>query len=279
MKILVAGRSGQLAGALASLRPSEVVALGRPAFDIVDAASVAQAVDVHAPDLIVNAAGYTAVDRAENERDAAFAVNADGARNLASEARRHGVPLIHISTDYVFGGAGTRPWREDDPVVPQGVYAKSKLAGEEAVRAETPRHVILRTSWVFAGRGNNFVRAMLRLGRTQPQVRVVDDQWGCPTPAGDLARVVLEIAARPGPFGTYHYCGDGAVTWHGFATEIFARARLPAALVPVSTAQYGAPAPRPAYSVLDAGRIWRDYGIAQRSWREGLDAVLREAEA
>lgn len=282
MKILVAGRSGQLARALVSRRwqgGTECASLGRPDLDVTDDASVSAAIDAQAPDVIVNAAAYTAVDHAESERDAAFALNEAAPRRLAREAARRGIRLIHISTDYVFGGVGTRPWREDDPVAPQGVYALSKFAGEEAVRAQCARHVILRTSWLFAAHGQNFVRAMLRLGRQDARVRVVDDQWGCPTPAADLAEAIATVAAADGPFGTYHYCGAGAVTWHGFAAEIFARAGLHPKLEPISTAQYGAAAPRPAYSVLDAGRIWRDYGIAQTPWAPGLEAVLREIKS
>ena len=282
MKILVAGRSGQLARALASRRwqgGTECASLGRPDLDVTDDASVSAAIDAQAPDVIVNAAAYTAVDRAESERDAAFALNEAAPRRLAREAARRGIRLIHISTDYVFGGVGTRPWREDDPVAPQGVYALSKFAGEEAVRAQCAQHVILRTSWLFAAHGQNFVRTMLRLGRQDAQVGVVDAQWGCPTPAADLAEAIATVAAADGPFGTYHYCGAGAVTWHGFAAEIFARAGLHPKLEPISTAQYGAAAPRPAYSVLDAGRIWRDYGIAQTPWAPGLEAVLREIKS
>jgi dTDP-4-dehydrorhamnose reductase len=279
MKILVAGNSGQLARALGDRHwpeSTQCVTLGRPELDITDEASVAAAVAAHAPDVIVNAAAYTAVDRAETEREAAFALNEGGPRHLARAAARRGIPLIHISTDYVFGGAGTRPWREDDATAPQGVYAASKLAGEEAVREECARHVILRTSWLFAASGWNFVRTMLRLGASGAPVRVVDDQWGCPTPASDLADAIATIAAAPGPFGTYHCCGEGAVTWHGFAAEIFARSGLAPTLVPITTAEYGAAAPRPAYSVLDAGKIWRDYRIAQRPWTDGLERALRE---
>jgi dTDP-4-dehydrorhamnose reductase len=286
VKILVAGRSGQLARELVSRRwphAMQCVALGRPDLDIRDEASVEAALGAQAPDLLVNAAAYTAVDRAESEADAAFALNASGARNLARAASRHGIPLIHVSTDYVFGGEGRRPWREDDGTAPQGVYARSKLAGEDAVREATARHVILRTSWLFAAHGHNFVHTMLRLAKSQAEVSVVGDQWGCPTPAGDLARVVEAIASRPGPFGTYHYCGRGAVTWHGFAAEIFARAAPMLANVPklrkISTAEFAAPAPRPAYSVLDTDKIRRDYGIAQRSWGEGLDGVLHQLAA
>ncbi|HWA91140.1 MAG TPA: dTDP-4-dehydrorhamnose reductase [Rhizomicrobium sp.] len=279
MKILVAGRSGQLARALS--RRMKYIALGRPELDVTDAASVAAAMAVHRPDVLINAAAYSAVDRAEDDRDAAFAVNADGPRNLARAAEAHDIPLVHISTDYVFGDGGDgRPWREDDPVSPKSVYGQSKLAGEEAVRAQAARHVILRTSWLFSGTGRNFVRTMLDLARTRPALGIVDDQWGCPTAAEDLARVVAAVASAAGPYGTYHYCGAGPVTWFGFAQAIFTLSGGPRpALTPISTAEFAARAPRPAYSVLDTAKIARDYGIEQRPWREGLEAAMRELEA
>lgn len=283
MKILVAGRSGQLAQALSRRRwpdGTDCTALGRPALDVTDKASIAAALEAHEPDVVVNASAYTAVDRAEQDRDAAFALNAEGPRNLALAAEKRGVALIHVSTDYVFGGEGGRPWREDDSTAPRGVYAASKLAGEEAVRAETARHVILRTSWLFSAQGHNFLRTMLDLAASRPALSVVDDQWGCPTAAGDLARVIAAIAAASGPCGTYHYSGAGPVTWFGFAEEIFARSRgKRPKLARISTAQYAAPAPRPAYSVLDTQKIRRDYGIAQHPWRDGLDAAMRELAA
>jgi len=283
VKILVAGQSGQLAHALSRWRwpgDTECIALGRPALDVTDAASVSAALAAHAPGILINASAYTAVDRAEQDRQAAFALNVEGPRNLARAAQARCIPLVHVSTDYVFGGAGHRPWREDDPTTPQGVYATSKLLGEDAVREETARHVILRTSWLFSAHGRNFVRTMLSLAATGPTRPVVDDQWGCPTPAQDLARVIATITAAPGPYGTYHYCGAGAVTWFGFAQEIFARSsgKRPE-LRPISTADFAAPAPRPAYSVLDTQKIRRDYGIEQRPWREGLDIVMRELAA
>jgi dTDP-4-dehydrorhamnose reductase len=278
MKVLVAGRSGQLAQAL--LRRLPCVALDRTELDVTDAASVAAAVAAHSPDVLVNASAYTAVDRAEEERDAAFALNELGPRNLARAAEARGIPLIHVSTDYVFGGEGRRPWREDDPTAPQGVYAASKLAGEGAVRAETARHVILRTSWLFSAMGKNFLRTMLDLARTRPELKIVDDQTGCPTAADDLARVIAVLIFASGPYGTYHYCGAGPATWFGFAQAIFACSRGPKPrLVPISTTQFAAPAARPAYSVLDTGKIARDYGVEQRPWREGLETAMRELEA
>ncbi|HEX4294088.1 MAG TPA: dTDP-4-dehydrorhamnose reductase [Rhizomicrobium sp.] len=282
MKILVIGRNGQLATELMRWRwPDSVqcVAAGRPDLDATDAASVAACLAAHAPDLLVNAAAWTQVDLAETERDGAFALNATAPRILARAAAARGLALIHVSTDYVFDGRSGHPLREDDPVSPLGVYGASKLAGEDAVRAETARHVILRTSGLFAAHGRNFVRTMLRLGKEKRAVSVIDDQWTCPTPAADLARVIASIAAVQGPYGTYHYCGEGAVTWHDFAREIFARAGLHPELRRASAVEFAAPARRPARSVLDAGKIWRDYRIAQRPWREGLDAVLKELAA
>ena len=287
MNIIVIGRSGQLATELTRASwpaTARVAALGRGALDITDRDSIERAVAAHRPDALVNAAGYTAVDRAEADVAAAFAVNAGGAENLAIVARRHDVPLVHVSTDYVFGGGGARPWREDDTPRPQGVYARSKLAGEQAVQSIAPRHVILRTSWLFAAHGQNFVRTMLRLGAERDRIGVVDDQVGCPTAAADLARVIVAVAgglARgDASTGLYHYAGAGAVSWYGFAAAIFdlagdlvaRRPRLEA----ITTAQFAAAAPRPAYSVLDCSKIERDFGIARAPWMIGLGAVLAE---
>jgi dTDP-4-dehydrorhamnose reductase len=283
MKVLIVGRSGQLATELVRHPwPSgtELVALGRPELDVADAASVAAAVARVAPSIVINAAAYTAVDRAEAEPDTAMAVNHVGARNLAEAAARRGVPLIHVSTDYVFDGRGTRPWREDDPTAPLGLYGRSKFAGEVAIRDTLPQHIILRSAWVYAAHGQNFVRTMLRLGAERPSLSIVDDQLGCPTSAGDLARVVAAIASSlaqgSAAYGTYHYCGSGPVTWFGFARAIFAAAALPRSpeLKPITTAQFAAPAPRPAYSVLDCGKIARAFGIAQRPWIDELRAVI-----
>jgi len=287
MNIFVIGRSGQLATELpraAWPATARITALGRGALDITDPDSIERAVAAARPDVLINTAGYTAVDRAEAEPDAAFAVNAAGAGNLAIVARRHAIPLIHVSTDYVFGGKGARPWQEDDAPDPQGVYARSKLAGEEAVQSVAPRYVILRTSWLFAAHGQNFVRTMLRVGAERDRIGVVDDQVGCPTAAADLARVMAAVAdalVRDGaPSGLYHYAGAGAVSWYAFAEAIFdlagalvaGRPRLQA----ITTAEYAAAAPRPAYSVLDCSRIERDFGIARAPWLDGLRSVLAE---
>ncbi|HUB94574.1 MAG TPA: dTDP-4-dehydrorhamnose reductase [Stellaceae bacterium] len=283
MNVLVVGRSGQLATELMRYKwpdGTRVTAFGRPGFDVADFDAVTAAFVQVEPSLVVNAAAYTAVDRAEAEPDAAMAVNYRGARNLAEASARRGVPLIHVSTDYVFDGRGERPWREDDRLAPLGSYGRSKLAGERAIQESLPRHIILRSSWVFAAHGQNFVRTMLRLGAERPSLSIVDDQLGCPTSAADLARVIVEIggalAQGSTDYGTYHYTGSGPVTWFGFAQAIFAAAGLPKSpeLHPITTADFAAPAPRPAYSVLDCGKIGRVFGIAQRPWSDELRAVI-----
>ncbi|KAA0678270.1 dTDP-4-dehydrorhamnose reductase [Roseomonas genomospecies 6] len=285
--ILVFGANGQVGFELlrAAWAPGLTpVGLTRAAGDVTDAQAVAAAIAAHRPALVVNASAYTAVDKAESERDAAFAVNRDGPANLARACAAAGVPLIHISTDYVFdGNSKTTPWREDDPVAPQGVYAASKLAGEEAVREAHPDHVILRTAWVFGAHGHNFVKTMLRLARERDELRVVADQHGCPTPAAAIAAAIATIAqARLGGGGwtpgTFHYGGAPATTWHGFADRIVERAaarigRRPT-VTAIATADFPTPARRPANSVLDTARLGQAYGVPPADWMAGLDLVL-----
>jgi dTDP-4-dehydrorhamnose reductase len=287
VKVLVIGRAGQLAAELRRATwpvRTRVEALGRAECDIADPSATEAALAAADPDLVVNAAAYTAVDRAEAEPELAFAVNGAGVRHLAAAAARREIPIIHLSTDYVFDGRSRRPWREDDETNPLGVYGRSKLEGERALASVAERHVILRTSWVFASHGQNFVRTMLRLGRERDTLKIVADQVGSPTPATDLARVVVEIAtalaAGKPCFGTYHYAGAGPVSWFDFAAAIFDLAhdlvpRRPH-LQPISTAAFGAAAPRPAYSVLDCSKIERQLGIGAAPWRAGLASVLDE---
>ena len=262
----------------------EVVAVDQAECDLSDPRAIRDLVERVRPSVIVNPAAYTAVDKAESERDAAFAVNRDGPANLARACAAAGVPLIHISTDYVFdGNSKTTPWREDDPVAPQGVYAASKLAGEEAVREAQPDHVILRTAWVFGAHGHNFVKTMLRLARERDELRVVADQHGCPTPAAAIAAAIATIAqARLGGGGwtpgTFHYGGAPATTWHGFADRIVERAaarigRRPT-VTAIATADFPTPARRPANSVLDTARLGQAYGVPPADWMAGLDRVL-----
>jgi dTDP-4-dehydrorhamnose reductase len=285
MKILVAGRNGQLAVELlraAWPAGTRITALGREKLNIAERDAVAAAVTREMPDLIINAAAYTAVDRAETEPEAAFAVNRDGPLHLALAAADCGIPLIHLSTDYVFDGNSPHPWREDDEPNPLGIYARSKLEGERAVTGVLDQHIILRTSWVFAAHGQNFVRTMLRLGAERDTLRIVDDQRGCPTSAADLARVIVAVASRLAQnrngFGFYHYASEGPATWYEFAVSIFAKSediigKIPS-LVPISTAEFAAPAPRPANSVLDCRKIETVLGISARPWTTELDAVL-----
>src|SRR5262245_6408165 len=267
--ILVAGRSGQLARCLveaADQRGIRMVAIGRPELDVEDPTSVdriARAVD---PSAMVNAAAYTAVDRAESEPERAFAVNRDGAEHVALEAQRRGIPLIHMSTDYVFDGQKSSPYIEEDPVAPLAVYGRSKLEGETVVLKACPAALVLRTSWVYSPFGHNFVKSMLRLAKTRDHVRVVEDQTGSPPAADDLANAVLDILGRLGGegfgsrAGVYHLAAQGETTWHGFASAIFAGwARRGGSqvkkLIAIKSAEFAACARRPANSRLDCSKI------------------------
>jgi dTDP-4-dehydrorhamnose reductase len=251
--------------------------------DITDADAVAAAIRGY--DLVVNAAAYTAVDQAESDRERAHAVNALGPGNLAAACASAGIPIIQISTDYVFDGTKDGPWEEDDPVSPISVYGASKEAGERAVRDAHDGHVILRTSWLYAAHGHNFVRTMLRLGRERKSLRVVDDQVGAPTAAGDVAAAIVAIADRllagdGGPFGTYHYTAQGQTTWRGFADAIFACAEprwgCRPSVEPIRTRDFPTPAARPANSVLACERITRVFDPPRRPWRAALEDVMAE---
>jgi dTDP-4-dehydrorhamnose reductase len=232
---------------------------------------------------MVNAAAYTAVDRAESEPQRAFAVNRDGAERIAVQAQRLGVPLIQISTDYVFDGRKLSPYTEEDAAHPLGVYGRSKLESEEAVRNAYPSALVLRTSWLYSPYGHNFVKTMLRLAETCGPVRVVDDQLGSPTAANDLANAILDILSQlsdgfSSRAGIYHLTAQGDTTWHGFASAIFAgwarRGRPVTKLEPIRSAEYPAAAPRPANSRLDCRKIDRQFGIRLPDWQGSLDACL-----
>ncbi|MBV1694528.1 MAG: dTDP-4-dehydrorhamnose reductase [Hyphomicrobiales bacterium] len=292
MRILVTGRSGQLATALSEVARSgiEIVALGRPEFDIADEASVQRAIARAAPYVVINTAAYTAVDRAESERDAAFAVNAAGAGHVAAAAAAIGAPVIHVSTDYVYDGAKPAPYVESDATAPLGVYGASKLAGEQAVAAANPRHVIVRTSWVVSPFAANFVKTMLRLAGERPMLRVVDDQHGAPTYAPDLAAALVSIAqaiaGRPEAdpaWGIYHAANGGETTWCGIARHVMSAARshgLPAAdVTAITTADYPTPARRPANSRLDCSRLGASFGIHLRPWRPAVDDCIARLAA
>jgi dTDP-4-dehydrorhamnose reductase len=296
MRILVAGRTGQLAIELLDRLPRDghlIVAREAPELDLTDPASIARTVEEVAPDAIVNAAAYTAVDKAESQRDLAFAVNATGAGLLAEAAARRGMPFVHVSTDYVFPGDGGAPYTEDAATGPIGVYGASKLAGEQAVLAVNSRSIILRTAWVCSPHGNNFVKTMLRLGREREAVSVVADQHGAPTFAADLAdaiaRLLPRLAAAPAgdqAFGVFHLTGAPHTTWHGFAQAIFAEAAARGHKVPrlsaITTADYPTPARRPTDGRLDCGKIVRVHGIPAADWRQSLsrcfDALIGPME-
>lgn len=282
MKLFVAGREGQVARALARLAPAQgftVTALGRPQLDLTRPETIAPIITEAAPDIIINAAAYTAVDRAEAERDEAFALNAAGAEALAHAAAAVGAPIVHVSTDYVFAGDKATPYAEDDVTGPRTVYGASKLAGEQRVADANPRAVIVRTAWVFDAQGQNFVRTMLNLARTRPVIDVVADQIGCPTYADDLAKALLAIAERGAVHpGIYHCAGAGEATWAQFAEAIFALSAArggPSARVrPIPASAYPKPAPRPANSRLDCSKLARDYDVRLRSWQEALADCL-----
>ena len=281
MNVLVCGGHGQLGRAVArraSAGGHQVTAIDRDELDICDAAAVASWLGAHSLDVVVNAAAYTAVDKAETERDAAFAINRDGAATLARACAQRGVPLLHVSTDYVFDGTATVPYREDDPLAPLGVYGESKAAGEHEVHANGG--TVVRTSWLFEERGPSFVHTMLRLAGEREVLRVVADQTGCPTWADDLADALLQLAAMPARERTYHFCNDGVTTGHGFATAIVEEARRHRELrcervEPITTAEFPTPARRPAYSVLDTSRI-RSAGITPPPWRRGMAHVIAQ---
>lgn len=266
-------RSGRLPGSNAACETAD---FDRPA-------SLAGVVARVSPDIVVNAAAYTAVDKAESEPDAAHRANAESVGALARACASHGVPLVHYSTDYVFPGDSRRPWREDDPTAPLGVYGASKLAGEEAIRDSGCRHLIFRTAWVYGSRGHNFLRSMLRLGAERDELRVVADQVGSPTPAAWIAQATALALARLGEqSGTWNLVAGGETSWHGFAEAIFEAAvqsglleRAPSTQ-PITSAEYPTPARRPAYSRLDTGKLEKDFGIRLPDWREGLVQVIGE---
>ena len=280
--LLILGAHGQVGRALAAQAQQAGIAyraLGVRDCDITDPAALRHSIQSGCT--VVNCAGYTAVDRAESDVGEAMRVNATGAENIAVTCADAGVPLIHLSTDYVFDGRKREPWREDDPTAPLSVYGKSKLAGELAVRRALPSHVILRTSWIFSARGENFVKTILRISRERPQLHVVSDQIGGPTAADDLAAAMLKIAAaitKPGftAWGTYHFCGAPPTSWYEFARRILENRDT--VVLPVASKDYPRPAARPANSVLDCERIRRVFAIAQPDWRASLRNVLREIE-
>ena len=293
MKILLLGGDGQVGHQLRrSLAPLGELAVSTltgtlsdgsacERLDLTDFDAIAALVDRVAPDVVVNATAHTAVDRAEDESDLAFRVNAGAPERLAAACATHDAILVHYSTDYVFGGDGVRPYREDDAPAPLGVYGASKLAGERAILDSECRHLIFRTAWVYGLHGHNFLRTMLRLGAERDELRVVSDQVGTPTPAALIADVTARALQHlPSASGLWHLTAAGETSWHGFAEAIFARAveqgLLPRAprVVPIATSEYPTRASRPSYSCLDTGKLGRDFGVELPDWKAALAGVL-----
>jgi len=282
MRVLITGAGGQVGREILALSLERVQAEGRTRgqLDITDPRAVRRA--VAEVDAVVNCAAYTAVDQAEEDGAAAFAVNATAPGLIAEATADRDIPLIHISTDYVFDGSKRGPYTEDDPVAPLGVYGASKEAGEQAVRTANPNHLILRTAWVYAAHGRNFVRTMLRVGAERDQLKVVDDQHGTPTAAADIAAAIghllIRIERGQADWGTYHLTARGSASWYDFARAIFERAapttgRRPA-IRPIPTSDYPTPAKRPANSVLDCARIDRVWSPPRRPWQDGMAEVV-----
>jgi dTDP-4-dehydrorhamnose reductase len=278
--ILVFGKTGQVATELQRL--GGVVALGRDQADLANPAACADAIRTHAPSAVINAAAYTAVDRAEEEEALATTINGDAPTAMAQACAELDIPLIHISTDYVFAGTGDAPWQPDDPTAPQNAYGRSKLAGEIGIRNSGAVHAILRTSWVVSAHGANFVKTMLRLSETRHALTVVADQIGGPTPARDIAAACLEMAkqliADPSKSGTYHFCGAPDVSWAEFARAIFDQAGRAVTVTPIPTTDYPTPAKRPLNSRMDCSAIKQVFAIPRPDWREGLNMILQELE-
>jgi len=278
--ILVFGKTGQVATELQRL--GDVVALGRDQADLSNPAACADAIREYAPRAVINAAAYTAVDRVEKEEALATIINGDAPTAMAQACAELDIPLIHISTDYVFGGTGDAPWQPDDPTAPQNAYGRSKLAGEIGIRNSGAVHAILRTSWVVSAHGANFVKTMLRLSDTRDALNIVADQIGGPTPARDIAAACLQMAeqliADLSKSGTYHYSGGPDVSWADFARAIFEQAGKAVAVTPIPTTDYPTPAKRPLNSRMDCGATQQAFGIPRPDWRDELNTILQDLE-
>ncbi len=285
--IAIIGRNGQLGWELVRQGGNlglEMLALGSADIDITRPESIDGCLEPVAVQLVINAAAYTAVDLAETEKKRAFEVNREGPANLAAFCARAGIPLVHISTDYVFDGSKAGAYREGDLVAPIGIYGQSKAGGEAEVRRKSPEHLIVRTAWLYGVHGHNFVKTMLRLRKEKKTIKVVDDQTGCPTYAADLARAILSmadpiLAGKKTRWGTYHFCGAGAVTWCGFAKAIFGIAAkydtsATPKVIPITSAEYPTPVKRPANSVLDCSKIEEQFGIQPRPWIDSLTDMI-----
>ncbi|MFN3274052.1 MAG: dTDP-4-dehydrorhamnose reductase [Paracoccus sp. (in: a-proteobacteria)] len=277
--LLVFGRTGQVAQELAALAP-DATCLGRDSADLTDPDACAAAIMATRPQAVINAAAYTAVDRAETDAGIARLVNTDAPAAMARACADLGIPFLHISTDYVFDGAGEAPRSEDAPTGPLGVYGATKLAGEQAIAQAGGQWAVMRTSWVFSAHGGNFVKTMRRLGAERDRLTVVADQIGGPTPAADIAAAALTMIAAmqndAARGGIYHFAGAPDTSWAGFAREIMAQAQLGAEVADIPSGDYPTPAARPLNSRLDCTKIAQDFGIARPDWRAGLARVLEQ---
>jgi dTDP-4-dehydrorhamnose reductase len=289
MKILLTGSKGQLgqevqkAGINADL---EIVSMDLPEIDITDYENLDRIFSGFKPSIVINAAAYTAVDLAETQKNICYAVNTDGPANLTRLCGKHNARLIHISTDYVFDGKSNTPYRENDPVSPVNVYGHSKAEGEKAVLEGPGKHIIIRTSWLYGRYGNNFVKTMLRLGQEKKSIGVVNDQYGCPTCAYDLAEVIIFIVkcfleGKSNNSDIYHYCGNGVATWYEFALSIFQIAgelglsNVPS-VTPITTSQFPTAAKRPLYTVLDCSKIKKCFGVELKPWKQSLKKTIHQ---
>jgi dTDP-4-dehydrorhamnose reductase len=289
MKMLITGAYGQLGREIIDVTQSKecpVLAPPEDDLDICDLDKIDNVITELKPELVINTAAYTQVDKAETEEELAFKVNKTGCTNLARMCTKHKIPLVHISTDYVFDGLKGTPYAETDPISPLGVYGRSKAEGESEIRSYLKEHIILRTSWLYGTHGHNFVKTMLNLATSKKEIRVVADQYGSPTNAADIARTILSIAEQlqsgnKNSWGTYHYCGQGIISWHTFAEKIIelagqqGKVRTPR-VEPVTTDEYPTPAKRPVYSALDCSHIYKKFNISPRPWQKSLETTIRK---
>ena len=289
MKMLITGAHGQLGREIIDVTQSKGCPVQAPPeddLDICDLDKIDNVITELKPELVINTAAYTQVDKAETEEELAFKVNKTGCTNLARMCTKHKIPLVHISTDYVFDGQKGTPYVETDPISPLGVYGRSKAEGESEIRSFLKEHIILRTSWLYGTHGHNFVKTMLNLATSKKEIRVVADQYGSPTNAADIARTILSIAEQlqsgnKNNWGTYHYCGQGIISWHIFAEKIIELARQHGKvrtprIEPVTTDEYPTPAKRPVYSALDCSRIYKKFNISPRPWQKSLETTIRK---
>ncbi len=286
MNMLVFGKNGQVGTALQKVAPDyqiRLVLAGRNNLDLEKLTTpdpIIHLIDQHGVQAILNASAYTAVDKAENDQERAYAVNAKAPGYMAEACLARNIPLVHVSTDFVFDGSATAPYKENDPTGPLGVYGRTKLAGEDSVIQSGCTRAILRTSWVFSETGNNFVKTMLRVGAERDTMTVVADQHGIPTPAGAISIAMLSIATTlqndPTRSGTYHFAGDEPTSWAGFARAIFEEAGMSTQVTDITTDQYPTAATRPSWSVLDCSRIRETFGIPQPSWRTALRHTIAQ---